>query len=355
MALATLPLLSGRLGLLLPPMSPVESPTGGSTGSKNNDATFGTTSWVSELALGAETAGAAGVWASDHLFWRRPAPECLTSLAVAAAATRQVAVGACVLQLPLRSPAAVAKQAAALQTLSGGRFVLGVGSGSHPAEYALASVSFRARGALLDSGIAALRCAWSTAEEPDAYRIDPAGPVPVWIGGTSPAALRRAGTVGDGWVPLFVGPERFADGLASIREIAVNAGRCSDAVVPAVVMVATVGDDAARARASGTSWLSRLYGLPAKAFDRHLVAGPADHCAASAAAYVEAGAAHVIVLVAADDALGQFRALAAAYDRLAPLARVARTGSWQLERAGGAEPWDECTAAQSHERAEVGA
>ncbi len=355
MAQATLPLLSGRLGLLLPPMYPVGSPTLGSTASANTGTTFGTTSWVSELALGAEIAGAAGVWASDHLFWRRPVPECLTSLAVAAAATRRVAVGACVLQLPLRSPAVVAKQAAALQALSGGRFVLGVGSGSHPTEYALAGVSFGTRGALLDAGISAVRSAWGTAEQPDAYRIDPAGAAPVWVGGTSPAALRRAGRVGDGWVPLFVGPERFAEGLASVREVAADAGRSPDAVVPAVVMVATVGDDTARARAAGTSWLSSLYGLPAKAFDRHLVAGPANHCAAAAAAYVDAGAGHVIVLVAADDALGQFRALAAAYDRFAPQARPPGTRSGHQERAGEADPWDERIAAQSHERAEVGA
>ena len=354
MALATPPLLSGRLGLLLPPMFPSPTQTSGTTNGRDSDTTFGTTAWVSELAFGAEHAGAVGVWASDHLFWKRSAPECLTSLAVAAAATRRVALGACVLQLPLRSPAAVAKQAAALHALSGGRFVLGVGSGSHATEYSLAGVSFHARGALLDSGIAALRRAWGAAEQPHGYRIEPAGPVPVWIGGSSAAALRRAGTSGDGWVPLFIGPERFADGLASVREVAADAGRSPDSVVPAVVMVATVCDDAARARAAGTSWLSSLYGLPAKAFERHLVAGPADHCAAAAMAYVDAGAAHVIVLVADDDALGQFRALAAAYDRVAPRGLPAgRSG--QMARARGTGSWGEAAAAPAHERAEVGA
>jgi alkanesulfonate monooxygenase SsuD/methylene tetrahydromethanopterin reductase-like flavin-dependent oxidoreductase (luciferase family) len=155
-------------------------------------------------------------------------------------------------------------------------------------------------------------------------------------------------------VPLFIGPERFADGLASVREIAADAGRSPDSVVPAVVMVVTVCDDAARARAAGTSWLSSLYSLPAKAFERHLVAGPADHCAAAAMAYVDAGAAHVIVLVADDDALGQFRALAAAYDRVAPRGLTAgRSG--QMARARGTGSWGEAAAAPAHERAEVGA
>ena len=356
MAPPSYPLLSGRLGLLLPPMAPTAAPALSSTGGMNTAATFGSTTWVTELARGAEDAGAAAVWASDHLFWRRPAPECLTSLAVAATATRRAVLGTCVLQLPLRSPAAVAKQAAALHALSGGRFVLGVGSGSHATEYALAGVSFRSRGKLLDSGIASLRSAWSTAEHPDAYRIEPAGPVPVWIGGSSTAALHRAGRLGDGWVPLFIGPERFADDLASVRQIAADAGRSPDSVVPAVVMAATVGDDTARARAEGTSWLSSLYGIPAKAFARHLVAGPAEHCAAAAAAYVDAGAAHVIVLLAHDDALGQFRALAGAYDHVVPGVRSAGRAC-QMARAQGAVSHGESSVVRAHEskRAEVGA
>jgi alkanesulfonate monooxygenase SsuD/methylene tetrahydromethanopterin reductase-like flavin-dependent oxidoreductase (luciferase family) len=270
---------------------------------------------VTALAVAAEEAGAAGIWASDHLFWGRPATECLTTVAVAAAATRRAAVGCCVLQLPLRAPAAVAKQAAALQTLSGGRFVLGVGVGSHAGEYALAGVPFHTRGDALDAGIASLRRAWGTADRSDIrYRLEPAAPVPVWIGGSSPAALRRAALHGDGWVPLFLGPEEFGASLGRLRELVGAAGRSPEAVVPAAVMVVTVGNDARRARASGTAWLSSLYGIPPRAFDRHLVAGPAEHCAARAAAYQDAGAAHVIVMVAADDALSQFRALVAAHE-----------------------------------------
>ncbi|HTX62325.1 MAG TPA: hypothetical protein VMD28_01710, partial [Acidimicrobiales bacterium] len=90
----------------------------------------------------------------------------------------------------------------------------------------------------------------------------------------------------------------------------------ADAVLPAVVMVATVGNDAPAAAEAGAAWLAALYGIPARAFGRHLVAGPAEHCAEAAARYVSAGAVHVVVLVAGDDALGQFLALSAAYDRL---------------------------------------
>ncbi len=313
----TSPMATGRLGFLLPPMPPLVSPReNGPTSGTTFRHPFGSTAWVTSLASSAEDVGAAGVWATDHLFWGRPAGECLTTLAVAAAATRVATVGTCVLQLPLRAPAAVAKEAAALQVLSGGRFVLGVGAGSHPGEYDLADVSFHTRGQRLDAGLAALRAAWATAGGPGDYRLEPAPTVPIWVGGSSPAALRRAATVGDGWVPLFIGHEEFAAALGRLRTTALEAGRGADAVPASVVMVAAVGPDVARARAAGTEWLAALYGIPARAFARHLVAGPAGYCAEAAARYVEAGAAHVAVLVAADDALDQFRALAAAYDRL---------------------------------------
>ena len=79
--------------------------------------------------------GCPAIWLTDHLFWGRPMPEALTMAALAASATRRCTVGTGVLQLPLRSTAAVAKAAATVQVLSGGRFVLGVGIGEHEHEY----------------------------------------------------------------------------------------------------------------------------------------------------------------------------------------------------------------------------
>jgi len=281
------------------------------------------------MASGAEEAGAEGVWASDHLFWGRPATECLTTLAVAATATARAAIGSCVLQLPLRSPAAVAKQAAALGQLSGGRFVLGVGAGSHPQEYALSGADFTRRGRALDAGIAALRSAWGSAGREGAYRLEPAGDVPVWVGGSSAAALQRAAEAGDGWVPLFVGPDQFRASLSRLREVAAAAGRDPAGIVPAVVMAVSVGEDERRARADGTTWLAALYGIPPKAFERHVVAGPPDRCAAVASDYVAAGASHVVVMVAGDDVIGQFGALAGAFGR-----RQAQVGAPELVEVG---------------------
>ena len=309
---------AGHIGLLLPTAPQGEIPVqSGRTTGRNSGGTWGTTSWLRQVAEDAETLGAGALWAVDHLFWGRPMLECLTVATVAATATRHVTVGTCVLQLPLRSPAAVAKQAATVQTLSGGRFVLGVGTGSHPGEYAAAGASsaYPRRGHVLDDGIDALRAAWSTAADLSLpYRQEPApAPVPVWIGGSSAAARRRAAARGDGWIPLFLGPDDLARGVDLLRQETAAAGRDPMAVTPAVVLPMAVGTDPAT-HERGTQWLARLYGIPPKAFARHLVAGSPDRCAEVVARYQEAGAEHVVVMVADDDALGHFARLIAALE-----------------------------------------
>jgi alkanesulfonate monooxygenase SsuD/methylene tetrahydromethanopterin reductase-like flavin-dependent oxidoreductase (luciferase family) len=269
---------------------------------------------LSELCAQAEATGAASLWAVDHLFWPHPIDECLTTLAIAAAATRRVALGSCVLQLPLRHPAAVAKQATALQHLSGGRFVLGIGVGSHATEYEQAAVDFHQRGRLMDEGIVALRRAWDSGHDAAAtYPQTPASArVPLWIGGSSVAARRRAAAVGDGWVPLFLTADDYGRALAALRRETQEAGRDPDVVEPAVVVFARVGSDD-EAPLHGAHWLSHMYGLPPKAFERHLVAGEPETCAAALQRYADAGARHIVVMIAAPGAVRHFGLLRSAF------------------------------------------
>jgi alkanesulfonate monooxygenase SsuD/methylene tetrahydromethanopterin reductase-like flavin-dependent oxidoreductase (luciferase family) len=270
---------------------------------------------LAELCQRAEATGTDSLWAVDHLFWPHPINECLTTLAIAAAATRGPTLGSCVLQLPLRHPAAVAKQATALQHLSGGRFTLGVGVGSHAAEYARAGVDYHRRGELMDEGIAAMRAAWNPAGSDVAagYVQEPASPrVPLWIGGSSVAARRRAARVGDGWAPLFLTPDDYGPALDALRQETEQNGRDPEAVEPAVVVFARVGSDDEAPR-RGARWLSAMYGVPAKAFERHLVAGDPQTCAAALGHYVEAGARHLIVMVAATGAVQHFGLLRSAF------------------------------------------
>lgn len=271
----------------------------------------------------AEAAGASALWVCDHVFWHRPVLECMTALTVAAMATRNAVVGTSVVQLPLRSPAAVAKQTAALQSATGGRVVLGVGVGSHPGEYEQAGADYARRGRHLDAGIDALRRSWRSGDGAPTGDIGAGGaaryrqlpvppPVPVWVGGSSEAALRRAATLADGWMPLFLDAEAYAAALARLRKEADRAGRPGESVTASVVLFVSVDNDAEEARRRGLSWMSSLYGLPAKAFVRHLVAGAAADVAARVDAYRQAGAEHVVVYVTDDHPLPQFGALLAA-------------------------------------------
>ncbi|MEV5508247.1 LLM class flavin-dependent oxidoreductase [Streptomyces orinoci] len=137
---------------------------------------------------------------SDHLVItpdvaeRYPEPfyEPFTTLSWLAGLTTRVRLGTTVLVLPYRHPLAVARMAANLQQLSGGRFVLGVGVGWARREYDALGVPFGARGRLTDEYLGVLREALPTGYER----------IPVWIGGSSAAALRRAAEFGDAWHPL---------------------------------------------------------------------------------------------------------------------------------------------------------
>jgi alkanesulfonate monooxygenase SsuD/methylene tetrahydromethanopterin reductase-like flavin-dependent oxidoreductase (luciferase family) len=295
------------LGLILPPTTQGELvASDGNTLSTTDSATE-----VAELCRRAEATGADSLWAVDHLYWPHPVAEPLTTLAVAATATTRPLLGTCVLQLPLRRPSVVAKQAVGLQRLSGGRFVLGVGVGIHEGEYERAETDFHRRGRLMDEGVAAMRAAWAS-EGPSDYAMLPrSAPVPLWFGGHSDAARRRAAETGDGWIPLFLTPDNYAAALVRLRSETEQAGRDPDDVVPGVFVFSCVGDDDAAER--GARWLSDLYRLPPKAFARHLAAGSHDAVAERLRCYCEAGARHIVVMVAGSPAVEQFRQLREAF------------------------------------------
>ncbi len=286
---------------------------------------------LADVCSRAEELGADALWACDHLFWHGPALECVVALTVAATATTRATLGTCVMQLPLRRGADVAKQAATIQSLSQGRFVLGVGVGSHPGEYEQAGVDYAGRGRSLDAGIAELKRSWATGQGRARGNTGPAATlseryrqlpepasVPVWVGGSSEAALHRAATLADGWMPLFLSPGQYRDAVERLAKEADRAGRRADEVTRSIVLFISIDDDADTGRRRGSGWMSSLYGIPAKAFERHLVSGTAAEVAATVSAYREAGAEHVAVYVTADEPLEQFeRLIAALSDRRA--------------------------------------
>ncbi|TXS92704.1 TIGR03619 family F420-dependent LLM class oxidoreductase [Parahaliea maris] len=139
-----------------------------------------------------------------------PYPDCWVSLAFMAAATTRLRFSTSVYVLPLRNPFEVAKAAGALSLFSGERFALGVGAGWMKDEFDIYGVEFRARGRRMDEMIEIMQALWRGGmvehhgEFYDFPRLQieppPPAPVPVWVGGANPAALRRAAVLGDGWI-----------------------------------------------------------------------------------------------------------------------------------------------------------
>ena len=168
-----------------------------------------------------------------------PIIEALMGLSYIAAVTSRVTLGTEVLVLPQRHPTLVAKQIATLDTLSGGRVRLGVGVGWQESEYDALGVDFAERGARMDEAISLLRRYWS--EDPvdspgpfypmKAIAMEPKPPqggrLPIWIGGSTPAALRRAGRLGDGWLAARSAAdlEQARRDIATVRRHAEEAGR----------------------------------------------------------------------------------------------------------------------------------
>jgi probable F420-dependent oxidoreductase len=143
--------------------------------------------------------------------------------------------------LPQRQTALVAKQAAEVDLLTGGRFRLGVGVGWNAVEYAALGREFRDRGRRMDEQITLLRRLWTEGTvsfRGDGVDVVGAGirplpvqrPIPVWVGGQSPAAYRRAGRLGDGWLPQVPPGPDFARARDTVRRAAEEAGRDPDRI-----------------------------------------------------------------------------------------------------------------------------
>ena len=115
-----------------------------------------------------------------------------------------------------RHPLATAKAFATLDELSGGRVILGVGAGHVEAEFDALGIPFADRGRLTDEAIDGVRAAW--ADTNPVQKPHP-GPIPIWIGGSSPAALRRAATRGDGWLPQGTLKTEMPQAIARIKEL----------------------------------------------------------------------------------------------------------------------------------------
>lgn len=197
----------------------------------------GTSADILRVARAADAAGYAYVSACDHVAIPRAyAPAMSTTwydpiatLGFVAAATERVRLLTSVYVLPYRHPLIAAKAFATLDALSGGRVIIGLGAGHVAAEFAQLGVDIAERGRRLDEGIDLLTAALTAeypAHEGAFWSVRDFGlrprPVqqprpPIWIGGSTRAALRRAAERGDGWIPQGVPAEGMAAAIEYIR------------------------------------------------------------------------------------------------------------------------------------------
>ncbi len=258
------------------------------------------------LAGRIEALGYDSIWTGDHIQFHDPRLESLTVLSHLAALTHRVRLGTAVYLLALRHPTVAAKTVATLDVLSGGRVVFGVGvGGEFPKEFEAVGVPPGERGRRVDEAIDVCRLLWTrspasfegrfvrfadVALEPKP--VQPGGP-PVWIGGRSDHALRRAARVGDGWISYVVTPERYRRSLETIRAVAREAGRDLEAgrgFEPAHLAFTVVDDDVGRAHAAASRFLGRQYRQPFDELARkYCVLGPPARCAETLARFVDAG------------------------------------------------------------------
>jgi probable F420-dependent oxidoreductase len=223
------------------------------------------------LARRAEALGFASVWVHDHVFnaahvlnriGTKPYYEPLTLLSYVAACTQRVGLGTSVLVLPYHNPLRLAKTAATLDVLSGGRLILGVGVGGVAQESEALGSPYAERGAITDEAIAIMKELW-TKDEPTyqgkyhRFAGMPFSPkplqkphIPVLIGGNSRATIRRAVRLGSGWHPFSISPEAVRDGINALREYAQSTGR--DVAEISVSVSLPLGNPTPRGDALGT-------------------------------------------------------------------------------------------------------
>jgi probable F420-dependent oxidoreductase len=190
---------------------------------------------MTRAARHAEELGFLDLWVSDHVVHPAaqdyPSPylfDPLVSLTWAAAVTEHIGLGTSVLVVPMHNPLELANSLASLDLLSGGRLTVAVGVGWSAAEYGALGYDFHTRGARLDEAIDLFRRAW--VEDPfsfhgrftsfDDMRLlpKPSRQIPIWIGGGSEPAYRRAATRGDGFQVVGLTPEAAGPVVARLRQ-----------------------------------------------------------------------------------------------------------------------------------------
>ena len=217
----------------------------------------------------------------------------------------EVVVG--VYLLALRHPVLVARQLASLAEVAPGRLTLGVGiGGEDPHEFEICGVDPRQRGRRTDEMLKALallmrgeavsyECEFFRFEEA-LIRPAPNPAIPIVVGGRSQAALKRAATLGDGWLGIWSTPEKFGARLRQVEDLAEAAGRGAVAWNHGYQPWVCVDDDEARAREKLARRMQSVYKIPFERFERYAPYGSPARVADALAAFGEEGCHYLNVM-----------------------------------------------------------
>ncbi len=275
--------------------------------------------------------------ANDHLVFSRPWLDGPTVLAALVGASRDMTLVTTASLPVVRGPVQLAKALATIDVLSGGRLVAGVGPGSSAGDYAAVGLPFQERWRRFDEAVAALRDLLQGAAgfEGEFYTtrdvvltprpVQRPGP-PIWVASWgSPAGLRRAARLGDGWLASAYNttPDRFREGLDRLADELRLLGRPPESFASALATTwLHITEDKGAAERTLTEVLSPMLHRPVEALGSlPLLIGPAEVCAERLAAFVAAGARRVFVWPLGDPP----RQLELFRERVAPLVPL-RTG-----------------------------
>ena len=284
-----------------------------------------------KYAQAAERLGFAALAANDHLLFPRPWLDGPTALSSVLAATGRMDLMSTVALAVVRGPVQLAKSLAAIDILSGGRLVAGVGPGSSARDYAAADIPFEELWKRLDEAVMALRALWREDGLPfegeyystEGIALEPhptqqPGP-PIWIGSWgSEAGLRRTARLGDGWLASAYNttPEMFADAHARLGEHLYASGKEPDGFPNAIAtMFLYLTEDRAAADRIVRDVLGPTLGRPEADLRKRLLVGPVEECAQKLTAYRSAGARRILLWPIQDE----LRQLETFRERVVPL------------------------------------
>ena len=258
-----------------------------------------------------EAGGIDSIWHSDQLLG--PTLEPVTMLAALAARTQRMRFGASALVVPFRDPVVLAKEFATIDYLSGGRLlpVFGVGNGPDPYWKATGTAS-EGRGARSNEAIELIRLLLEQDEvsyngahfryQGRGMRPRPAKPIPLWIGGNAPAALKRTARLGDGWLGSMIGPAQAGAARRSIERELALAGRTIDGDHYGITLIVRIGSpDDPSVAATRQRLTASVPQRPDTSSDDMLAIGTCEQVSATLRRYVNEGMSKFVLIPVSSD------------------------------------------------------